>query len=144
MTWVAWTTEASDQLRELVADGHTMQSAAKAMGPHVTRGMVAGRARRMGLKWATPPTIKMDKKPKKERKRVTVIKLPKPPPPPPWHGEALELVDLTPYSCRWPVGPGDRWTPQKFCGAPCGGVEYNHPYCAPHERKAGRYYRRDT
>ena len=136
MSWVPWTAEASDQLVKLVADGLTAGTAADKLG--VTRCAAIGRARRMHLKWATPPAVKGVKKPKQKRVRVIMARLPELPPPPPWHGKPLELTELTPYSCRWPVGPGDRWTLQRFCGAPCGGVEHNHPYCRAHEEKAWR------
>jgi GcrA cell cycle regulator len=133
MTWVAWTQMANARLRELVALGKTMAEAARDLC--VTRNAVAGRAQRMHLKWNNAPHGKGVKR--ECVRKVNPVKDWKPPVPA-WTGAPIELLALTPYSCRWPIGEGNRWSPQKFCGAPCDGVDHAHPYCALHEKQAWR------
>lgn len=41
----------------------------------------------------------------------------------------IELIDLEPHHCRWPLGPVEQRPPYRFCGAP---PVAEHPYCQHH------------
>jgi hypothetical protein len=115
-----WTDALTARLRELHANGDSFSIIAADLG--MTRSMVAGRCRRLGLAFS----------PRGERRALVQQRAPRPAPPlpaPPIEPLRLLLTDLRRTSCRWV--DDDR----TFCGHQTAGGSY----CAGH---AALVYRR--
>jgi GcrA cell cycle regulator len=145
-----WSVERTDELRNLVALGHSGSQIATMMGNGLTRSAIIGRMNRIGIKTARAiarPTSG-SRKPKKRSKREGG---PKPPPQTSsTRAEmraAAEIADsnipmeqrrtfmgLRQGQCKYPVG--DPKDPEFFF---CGGLQLNgRPYCAAHCRMSYR------
>jgi GcrA cell cycle regulator len=126
---VSWTEKRVERLMLLHREGFSATVIAKKLGPNVTKGMVAGKLRRLSLD-AQKPTAP----PGKRKSFVACEKqavpakgtaapaqsptvLAKPPSvQQPCEPEGIRIFDLRERHCRWPLG-NDR--PAKFfCGAP--------------------------
>lgn len=144
-----WTDERIEKVKRLWADGFSAARIAGLIG--TTRNSVIGKVNRLNLlRRDNRPT----RKPRPPRRKTTVtIHRPKvatidppaaPPPveiwePAPDPAGNLTVLDLTAYTCKWPIGdvgqPGFT-----FCGArPIVGL----PYCAYHARKKPHENRTD-
>ncbi|ESQ78487.1 GcrA family cell cycle regulator [Asticcacaulis sp. YBE204] len=146
---LGWIDERIEQLKTLVAEGHSASQIAKIMGG-VTRNAVIGKATRMGLQlkgcklpvekvnrnshpWREPRTRKVAVK-ADTAKAAPVVKVP-------------EKVSLTQAlrkrlaetafgidqvdGCQWPVGR--LYSAHRLCG---GGKAYRSSYCTAHHRLA--------
>ncbi len=126
-----WTDEEVVELKRLLAENRSGGYIADALGK--TRGSVIGKAHRLGYRLTGRP--RGHPAPKREL-RPTVIKPkghkdPSLPPEParPHEMVGCSLLDLTPRSCRWPIGdPKDR--DFHFCGNTT--VADGVPYCGYH------------
>lgn len=49
----------------------------------------------------------------------------------------FQLMELSPYQCRWPINTPEKGELYLFCGASCG---IKLPYCKAHSRIAYRNY----
>jgi GcrA cell cycle regulator len=150
---VNWTEKRLQRLKLLHRGGLSASAIAKKLGPDFTKGMVAGKIRRLGLKppkkrSATtkpkPPHVPNSALPsgrvgKRVSKPAPLVPAPAPiiaPPAAPLLTPAantgadsmgVRLYDLRQGHCRWPLGD-DR--PAKFfCGAP---IVPSKPWCERH------------
>jgi GcrA cell cycle regulator len=148
-----WTVERVDRLRALLADGLSTSQIANELGG-ITRNAVIGKAARMGIGFCV--IFGKPKQGPKPRDRVRTVWRPKPPKlkpvaatdlPPEPVANPVTLLELTEFTCRWPVAgePAD----MLFCGAlPAEGKVYcpkhcDHAYHMPlvlsaHERERRR------
>jgi len=103
-----WTDERIEQLKDLWNQGLTTGEIGKRLG--VSKNAVVGKAHRLGLKGRPSPIKRAKAEPKKKETAV------------------YSIIDLSPQTCRWPIGdpklPGFH-----FCGKP---VRPGKPYCAEH------------
>lgn len=139
----SWTEENVERMRSLIADGHSAAEIAADLG--CSRNAVIGKWHRLGMCSTTHTTPKRPKEPKEPRPRIfqkrskitgailSSLKLPE---------LAIEpndddliplaqrrtLIELTPSTCRWPVGEV-RSRDFFFCGA---AAVPDHPYCIAH------------
>lgn len=147
-----WTDERVEGLKALWSDGLSAGQIADELGGGITRNAVIGKVHRLGLDGRAPragggaPAGPRRPKPQVSRPRPTVRHVTAPPPGPlqepepsavpdePLHAPGehrATLLELTPDTCRWPVGD-PRSADFFFCGAkPSGGV-----YCGYHDRIA--------
>jgi GcrA cell cycle regulator len=129
-----WTSEEDEHLRaHWRAD--PAASIAKLLGR--TRSAVIARAHRLGLPAVGPVKVKKTKLEKPKPRKVIdkpVVKPVEPaePPKPTVPTEPVNIFDLRPFDCRWPIGDPQR-PDFGFCGAPA-----NRPYgyCAIHRASA--------
>ncbi len=142
-TAVAWSAEHVDTLRQLWLEGHSARVIGDRLGR--TRNSVIGRVHRLRLAKRIS-TIGERKKPgpkknpgafRKSRARppelrVARVKPPRPQEVPSPEARMISLMELTPFTCKWPLGhPGEPGF--AFCGA----VPFpNRVYCEHHARLA--------
>lgn len=141
-----WTEERLVQLADHVLAGRSARQIAQAMG--MTRSAIIGKAHRLGLPLANKhgegggpnPEARRERHLKLRRERharllaerghVYKPKPAKPAPlPPPTPVGALDLLDLGPRQCHWPVTDN---APFFFCGNATDG----HDYCPFHAARA--------
>jgi GcrA cell cycle regulator len=125
-----WPQERTARLVALVAQDYSAGQIGEALG--ITRGAVMGKVHRMGLKLTRearkPAAIRrLIKRPKK---MIKAIRPPATPPEVPPVNGPIGIMELTAFTCRWPIGER---SPFLFCGTskPAGG-----PYCREHARLA--------
>lgn len=137
---MSWTEPRIETLKQLWVDGFSCSQIASNLGG-ITRNAVIGKVHRLGLP-PRAPTPKRQARPSKPRTRIIFGNIrswkaidPTPEPvaiddaaiP---HSQRRTLMELTPATCRWPIGQG---ADVFFCG---GGVEEDRPYCSPHCARA--------
>ncbi len=144
-TAVAWSAEHVDTLRQLWLEGHSARVIGDRLGR--TRNSVIGRVHRLNLAKRVTTVNAPRKKPtpkaynpgafrksraKPAEMRVVPVKPPRPQEVPPPEARMISLMDLTPFTCKWPIGhPGEPGF--AFCGA----VPFpNRVYCEHHARLA--------
>jgi hypothetical protein len=110
-----WTTNLEARLREMRANGDSFGVIAADL--QMTRSMIAGKCKRLGLRFAPTPARRSRSAPVKPRAAAT-------PAAPPVEPLRLLLGQLRRANCRW---VGDDST---FCGHDTGGGSY----CAYHSR----------
>lgn len=157
--YVDWTDARIDRMKQLLGQGLSATAIAAAIGPNVTRNAVIGKVKRMGLNLQgplsstsrilagrTPGDWRRSPAPAKSPRTYSSLKeafgpsrflRPEPLPEPiadtaiPF-GQRRKLVDLTEFTCRWPVGdPGQDGF--FFCGSQ---ARDGSPYCTGHHRVA--------
>lgn len=140
---MSWTDERVDLLKKLWSEGRSAAEIAKELGG-VTRNAVIGKAHRLKLSNRVSP-IQQNNKPaaakpaaKKADKAVVELasaikpSIPAAKPPSREAGPLMDLLDLKPRMCRWPVGdPHDETF--GFCGQE---VIMGLPYCCEHAKMA--------
>jgi GcrA cell cycle regulator len=143
MGGVHWSEEATSTLKTLWG---TMPASwvAKRMG--ITKGMVIGKADRLGLRavsagamWSiirrerTPyPVVRPPSRPRKPRK-VKPMQFPEP------EMKLISIVDLNDTTCHWPVGDPSDWDNFRYCGL-CKRTEDKSPYCSYHYTKSMKQF----
>jgi GcrA cell cycle regulator len=139
-----WTEIKIEQLRELWAAGLTAREIAEQLGHDFTRGAVIGKAWRLRLTprpsplgRATGRTIPVPRPPAPPPRPPSALTplqpaVPARAPPPPPRMRRLQLVQLEPHHCKWPVN--DPHLPGfYFCAANALDGEV---YCEFHDRVA--------
>lgn len=133
---MSWTDDRVELLTKLWTEGKTAAEIAKTLGG-VTRNAVIGKAHRLKLSNRVSP-IQQNKKPaapantqnvpasKAEKKKVKEIIEERP------TGDGIQLMDLGPRMCRWPIGD-PREEGFGFCG--CKSMS-GLPYCEEHAKIA--------
>lgn len=130
---MSWTDERVSLLKKLWGEGKTAAEIAKELGG-VTRNAVIGKAHRLKLSNRVSPIQQNSKKPmaakqapavSAEKKIQKIIEQDN-------HRKGIEMLDLNPRMCRWPLGD-PREKNFSFCGA--GNIE-GLPYCADHAKVA--------
>jgi hypothetical protein len=137
-----WTEERVAQLVTLVAGGYTTGHIAKGWG--VPRGVVIGKANRMGLRRPEgveaiglnpgPPDRTLSRRAAAERRAERMASRASAPLVP---LGTFTLIDLEPRQCRWPLAGEGLGT--LFCGDER--EEYSS-YCLEHYRMSRNFYRR--
>jgi hypothetical protein len=129
---VSWTEKRVERLLLLHREGYSATVIAKKLGPNVTKGMVAGKLRRLSLdaERTAPRTPTGKPKPVVERASQkqaapakpsaapaqSPIALRRPPPvQQPHKPQGVRIFDLRERHCRWPLG--DDRPARFFCGA---------------------------
>lgn len=139
-----WTDVIVERCKELNAQGLSFQAVADQIGNGVTRNMVIGKLRRVGVpkverKKPEPAEIEARSKPR-TRDRVVIVKAkgaPVPPSPipaaPTIAGEPVSILDLKNHHCRAVLDQRgtDPHQLAMYCGAP---KTVGSSYCAPHTR----------
>jgi GcrA cell cycle regulator len=124
---MSWTDERVALLKKLWGEGKTAAEIAQALGG-VTRNAVIGKAHRLKLSNRVSP-IQQNKKPiaaaPRPERKIEVPVFDK-------NRELIDMLDLKPRECRWPLGD-PREENFGFCGA--AGVP-GLPYCADHAKAA--------
>lgn len=139
---ISWTDEHDERLRQLHAIGYKAEEIATTLAKEyeelagITRNAVLGRLFRLGLSIARSevgerarsnvlaPTRSGSIKPKRNRNKTT----PRVESPPrKWPPGPVQVPDLLPHHCRWPVTPTRPWG---FCGME---RTDNSPYCKRHD-----------
>jgi hypothetical protein len=114
---VGWTAKRVQRLVLLHKEGFSATVIAKKLGPAFTKGMVAGKLRRLSID--APKRTAANQKPFVARQAAPAqspIILTKPPSSQPCEPQGIRIFELRERHCRWPLGD-DR--PAKFfCGAP--------------------------
>jgi GcrA cell cycle regulator len=124
-----WTPAAIDRLKDLWREGHSGSHVATLMGGGLTRCAVLGKIHRLGMSGERRPHVapariyKRVRAPVAKRAYTPPVKPARPPP----RVFRLTLLDLQPWSCRWPQGEQE----YRFCGEPR--VDESS-YCGPHTR----------
>jgi GcrA cell cycle regulator len=127
---IIWTDERVDELRVRWAAGDAASAIARDLG--TTRNAVIGKAGRLKLSAKSAP--------KSVARQPVPITAPSSPPSadplarPSRRKRIYRLVDLTNYTCRWPLWNSDA-EPRIFCGLSAS-LENGRPYCAKHTRMA--------
>jgi GcrA cell cycle regulator len=138
-----WTAELIERLTALWADGYSASQIADKLSGRITRCAVIGKVHRLNLP-ARKPRQPAQRKPY-TRRASGIPKPPAPPPrpqppPPPQptpsplavpHMRELDLFQLKPRYCRWPLG-GFLEVARLFCAADTEG----EVYCPVHQRIA--------
>jgi GcrA cell cycle regulator len=139
-----WTEEVIERCKELNAQGLSFQAVADQIGNGLTRNMVIGKLRRLGVaaiprKKPEPSEVEVAAKPR-TRDRIVTIKAqvaavpPSPiPASPPIAGVPVSILDLKKTHCRAVLDQRgtDPHQLAMFCGAP---KTVGSSYCAPHTR----------
>ena len=134
-----WTEESIDKLRKLWNEGVPASKIAQKLGPTCTRSAVLGKvhrfkktAKRLAPRAHAPPKGPVRYAPGKPPtlaplQRMTIVKMDLSPPP---DTGRVQLMQLTPSTCRWPMGD-PRGKDFCYCGA---APRAGSPYCAYHAR----------
>jgi GcrA cell cycle regulator len=145
-----WTDRRIERLRRVVAEGVSASAIAKKLGAGCTKGMVAGKIRRLqlterptnGTRTSKPSSLRTERSSPPERSSIALAPKPLPiaieriksiPLCPREAGQprGLRIWDLRDAHCRWPLG--DDCPPKLFCAAPVVGTS---SWCAAHQRLA--------
>lgn len=143
-----WTEERVEELRRLAAERFSAQQISEALG-EVSRSAVLGKAHRLGIELqggtamvekaarpkpapATPAPIAKTATPKAAPVPKPIPLEPEPEPSEPPPADAVTLLNLRAFMCRWPLGD-PRSESFRYCGARTSDVS---PYCPYHRRIA--------
>jgi GcrA cell cycle regulator len=141
----SWNQKRVERLKRLHQEGFSATLIARKLGAAFTKGMVAGKIRRLGLTMK-PAKKGLNSKPKSlatgkalpisKAEPSKTVRLPASPiigpvPAAPATATGVGLFDLRERHCRWPVG-NDR-PARLFCGAP---VVDSSSWCEHHQRIA--------
>lgn len=138
---MAWDDAKIERLKGLYQQGLSATQIANYFGDGTTRNAVIGKIVRLGLNQGAsarrtlprPSVSKPVRIPKPERRPPEPEPRPVVPPPAPVAkpaGQPITFLELTPYTCRWPLG-GVEDPVTHFCGAPVA-VPFADPYCPEH------------
>ncbi len=141
-----WTPHEIDKLRLLWAQGLTASRISSELSYKHSRNAVIGKVHRLrlptrltltgerkrpGPKKGNPDAFRKSRA-KPTELRVVRVKPPRPQEVPPPEARMISLMELTPSTCKWPIGhPGEAGF--AFCGA---GSFPSLPYCEHHARLA--------
>lgn len=138
MNW--WTDERTEQVKSHAANHLSLSEIAEKLG--CTRNAVAGKLHRIGVKLNSSggATIVRRRPSPERRSTISRTRLTPAPAPPPSAAEPspqqCTLLELTKYSCRWPMQEGF------YCGAPEADINKSRPYCPAHQHGATTPYKR--
>jgi GcrA cell cycle regulator len=155
-----WTSERTEKLRELWADGLSASQCAEKLGGGITRNAVISKVHRSGFAERTKGETGRGVKSTKTKAAPAPAKEPVPiaapspaprlapieqafaqaAPPPPPAGAGVTLIELRLSSCRW-VNGDPRDDSHRYCGERRETMEDGKSYCSFHAALA---YRRDT
>src|SRR3954464_9469101 len=147
---VNWTEERVQRMKLLSKDGFSASAIAKELGPSFTKGMVAGKMRRIAMSAKPARSTRPESKTRitAEKPKLNAEATPRRPAPRPKRAlsfradhpenavqppmaKGMRLYDLLEGHCRWPLGED---VPAKlFCGAP---AVPSKAWCEHHYRMA--------
>jgi hypothetical protein len=131
-------------VEEMIAVGwpYTLTAArlADLIGRPVTRNMIASFCRKKGLRAMGTPGMLREGLPDRLREPIrppVPVEAPEPEPLPPMApptppAEGVTIMELTPYSCRYPL-----WAWEEKSGNYCGKLAADGPYCDEHAKRCG-------
>jgi GcrA cell cycle regulator len=135
---MTWTADNEAILRQLWLDGRSCSQISVAIGCGITRNAVIGKIYRLGLRDGADQRSKPHRGPRRPRSVPPPAPPPSAQPPPPmtilpaFECVRVELADLNPFMCKWPLG--DPMMPEfRYCGCI---TSEKQSYCARHSRLA--------
>lgn len=114
-----WSPDKTRKLVELISSGVTFTTIAEALG--ITRNAAIGKSKRLGL---NKPIL------------VEGVKVHKPRQLKPPTGEGIPFIQLTNYTCRFPLwGDKAKHYEKFYCGATHANMTAGKPYCPWHAKR---------